>query len=120
LGHQDEDGNASDLTLIIQQQQHRCYKRIQNDLHLTISIPLVTALTGGEVAVTQLDGRVLHVHLVEVVTPGVEVVVAGEGMPIQGQPHRRGNMHLHFEVKFPVGLGVEQQQQLRQALEETV
>ena len=65
----------------------------------------------------QLDGRVLHLHLVEVVTPGSEVVVAGEGMPVQGQPHQRGNMHLRFEVKFPEGLDMEKQQQLRQALE---
>jgi len=42
------------------------------------------ALTGGAVAVTTLDDRVLSVALEEIVTPGLVMRVSEEGLPLPG------------------------------------
>ena len=37
----------------------------------------------------------------EVVKPGAWKSVADEGMPVHGRPYEKGNLYIHFNVKFP-------------------
>ena len=66
-----------------------------------VRIPLAKALGGGTVDVPSLDGRVLRVPLKEVVTPGYERVVKGEGMPVSKAPGTKGDLRLRFDLAFP-------------------
>ena len=71
------------------------------DKQLTLS----EALTGFAFEVRQLDGRVLLVRspspMVRCVKPGMMHVVRGEGMPFPGNPLRRGDLLIRFDVTFP-------------------
>jgi DnaJ family protein A protein 2 len=48
----------------------------------------------------------------EVVKPGAWKSITDEGMPVHGRPYEKGNLYIHFNVKFPDTLT---QQQVRRA-----
>lgn len=82
----------------------------------TVKVPLVTALTGGQVAVPHLDGRTLSLNISQIVTPGSERVIRGEGMPISKAPGTKGDLRVVMEVVFPKSLTEQQRSTLRSVL----
>lgn len=56
------------------------------------------------VQVPTLDGRVLRLPCPEVVSPGYERRLAGEGMPISKNPGSRGDLLIRFKLVFPAFL----------------
>lgn len=109
-------GPAADLVLVLKQKPEARWERRGNDLHTRVSLPLVTALTGGAPSVELPDGRRLPLALSAPVQPGSSRVVRGEGMPISKQPGSRGDLHVSFDVMFPRQLSAEQKEQLRRIL----
>eukprot|EP00775_Hariotina_reticulata_P010192 gene10192-10353_t len=109
----------SDLTLVIEQQLHPSFRRLADDLYVLVSVPLVTALTGGPVQLKTLSGQLLQLPVDDnaVITPGSELVVPDHGMPVFGdRSGRRGALHVKFKVNFPQHLSQQQQLLLRRAL----
>ena len=67
--------------------------------------------------VPSLDNRILRVPLKEVVAPGAERVVRGEGMPLSKAPGQRGDLRISFQLQFPRSqLSKEEGQQLEALL----
>ena len=94
---------AQDLVFVLTQKPHPLFTREGDDLIVTKRISLVEALTeGNKIEVKSLDGRVLRVPLREVIRPGSERVIAGEGMPKAKYPGQKGNLRIKFDVSFPV------------------
>ncbi|CAN0538574.1 unnamed protein product, partial [Laminaria digitata] len=54
--------------------------------------------------VPTLDGRVLRLPCPEVVSPGYERRLGGEGMPISKKPGSRGDLLIRFKLVFPAFL----------------
>ncbi|KAJ6821319.1 dnaJ-like protein subfamily B member 1-like [Iris pallida] len=106
----------ADLVFVIDEKPHEVYKRDGNDLIAHHKISLVDALAGGTVNFKTLDGRDLAISLTDVVTPGYELVIAKEGMPIAREPGNKGNLRIKFDVKFPSRLSAEQRTGIRQIL----
>ncbi|KAG2493629.1 hypothetical protein HYH03_008146 [Edaphochlamys debaryana] len=110
---------ADDLVFIVTTQPHPAFTRQGNDLCTSVKLPLVTALTGGSVAVPTLDGRRVQLSVGEgVVTPGTERVLPNEGMPISKGPDagKKGCLRVKFNVAFPTSLTQEQKDKIRAAL----
>lgn len=108
-------GTASDLVFVVKQQLHARFERKGNDLHTRVKVPLVTALTGGSVAVPMPDGRSLPLPISSVpLQPGATRLVVGEGMPIS--KGGKGDLAITFDVVFPTHLSGQQKAQLRQIL----
>lgn len=106
----------ADLVFVIDEKAHPVYERDGNDLILHYKIQLVDALAGTTVTLRTLDGRDLTVSLPDVVTPGYELVVANEGMPIARERGKRGNLRIKFDVSFPPRLSAEQRIAIRRIL----
>jgi len=66
--------------------------------------------------VPTLDGRVLSVPCPEVVAPGYEKAVKGEGMPLSKAPDTRGDLIIRFTVIFPEYLSEDKKLALRKLL----
>ncbi|KAH9261743.1 hypothetical protein BASA81_000399 [Batrachochytrium salamandrivorans] len=103
-------GEAQDIQFVIKEQLHKRFTRRKLDLHIKATIPLFQALRGGvEIKIEMFAGKVLTVYteLNKVVTPGLVLVVEGEGMPndLQG---RVGNLIVEVDVAFPKELTQEQ------------
>lgn len=115
-GDQGPNKIPADIVFIITDQQHPLFHREGNDLVYQPQIPLVTALTGGAIDVPTLDGRQIRVPITEVISPGQEKRVVGEGMTLVEDPTQTGDLLVRFNVLFPPVLNPNQKSLIKQAL----
>jgi DnaJ homolog subfamily B member 4 len=115
-GNEQPNQPPADLVFVIDEKPHELYTREGNDLLVHRKIGLVDALAGTTVNLKTLDGRDLVIKLADVVTPGYELVIAKEGMPIVKENGRRGNLRIKFDVDFPKRLSSEQRHIIRKVL----
>ena len=106
----------ADLVFIVDEKPHGVFTRDGNDLIVTVKISLVEALTGYTVHLTTLDGRSLTIPINSVVNPSYEEVVPREGMPMQKDPTKKGNLRIKFNIKFPSRLTSEQKAGIKKLL----
>jgi len=102
-GDQEPDMIPGDIILILQQKEHRFFKRQGDDLFIQKTISLYEALCGFTFLVHHLDKRVLLVKSPpgDVVKPGDTLCIPGEGMPRHKEPFQKGSLVITFTVKFP-------------------
>jgi len=103
---------------VIKEKPHPLFKREGNDLIYEASVPLKDALIGASVKVPTIDGRKLKVTVPDgiIVTPGYQLVVENEGMPLSKRPDTRGNLVVRFKVEFPKKLSDSQKKALSEIL----
>lgn len=106
----------ADLVFVIDEKPHDLYERDSNDLIVNQKVTLAEALGGTSVSLTTLDGRNLSIAVTDIISPGFELVVPKEGMPIAKERGNRGDLRIIFEVKFPTRLTPEQRAGLKRAL----
>ncbi|KAK2661107.1 hypothetical protein Ddye_007640 [Dipteronia dyeriana] len=115
-GNEQPNQLPADLVFVIDEKPHDFYKRDSNDLIMNHKVSLAEALGGTTVNLTMLDGRELSIPITDIISPGYELAVAREGMPIAREPGNRGDLRIKFEVKFPTRLTPEQRAGLKRAL----
>lgn len=98
----------ADIVLLIDEVRHPLYERDGDDLELVVEIPLVNALTGCSIPVPLLGGDKMTLSFDDIIFPGFEKVIRGQGMPKAREPERRGDLRIKFLVEFPVNLSAEQ------------
>ncbi|KAL0659936.1 hypothetical protein Bca4012_080521 [Brassica carinata] len=106
----------ADLVFIIDEKPHPVFTRDGNDLIVTQKISLAEALTGYTVNLTTLDGRTLAIPITNVIHPEYEEVVPKEGMPLQKDQTKKGNLRIKFNIKFPARLTTEQKSGFKKLL----
>lgn len=107
----------ADIQFVIGEKEHDRFSRDGNNLIHEVRLPLADALCGTTLRIPTLDGRVLSVPVTEIVSPGYEKVVRGEGMPVPkaGGP-TRGDLVIRFTVAFPAYLSDDKKTTLRRLL----
>jgi len=105
-------GPPGDLFLEIVQRQHAIFDRQGDDLHCTVTIPMVAAALGATLSVETLDGPAeLDIR------PGTQ---SGQAIPLYGQGTARlngsgrGDLIIHISVETPTKLEPEQEELMRQ------
>ncbi|KAK6129707.1 hypothetical protein DH2020_036573 [Rehmannia glutinosa] len=101
-GNEHPNQLPADLVFVIDEKPHNIFKRDGNDLIMNYTVTLSEAIGGTTVNVTTLDNRDLSIPVNDIVSPGFELVVSREGMPIAKEPRNRGDLKIVFEVKFPL------------------
>ena len=105
-------GPSGDLFLEIVQRPHPIFERQGDDLHCTVTIPMVAAALGATLKVETLDGPA-DVD----VRPGTQ---SGQAIPLYGQGSAhlnasgRGDLLIHVTVETPTKLEPEQENLLRE------
>lgn len=96
-------GPNGDVYLVIKVVPHARFERVNDDLVETVSIPMYTAVLGGEVRVPTLTGQV-----VLTVPPGTQsgrqFRLRGKGMPKLGSPDHRGDLLAKASIDVPTDL----------------
>jgi len=115
-GDQGPNNIPADIVFIVKDKPHNIFKREANNLVFTAQIPLGKALTGCVVDIPTLDGRLISIPVNDIVKPGFEKVVPGEGMPVSKDPCTRGDLVIRFDIGFPMKLSPEQKRLLKEAL----
>lgn len=108
----------ADIIFIIDEKRHPLFKREGDDLELGVEVPLVEALTGCTISVPILGGENKSLSFDEILYPGYEKIIPGQGMPKSKEQGMRGNLRLKFLVEFPKDLSDEQRSQVLSVLNE--
>ena len=105
-------GPAGDLFLEIAQRPHAIFERQGDDLHCTVTIPMVAAALGATLQVETLDGPA-DVDI----RPGTQ---SGQAIPLYNlgsahlNAHGRGDLLIHVTVETPTKLEPEQENLMRE------
>lgn len=110
-------GPPGDLYAKIDIESHATFRRDGQDLFTDVSVPLRTAILGGEVTVRSLDGHDLHLKIPSGTQCGHELRLKGQGLPKFGGGSR-GDLYAIAMVEIPKSLSGRQKQLLEEAFPE--
>lgn len=112
-------GPAGDLYVEVHEQQHDVFVRDGDDLHCTVSVPMVDAALGTTVSVEAiLDGPV-DITIAPGTQPNTVTTLRGRGMP-HLRSGVRGDLHAHIDVVVPSRLDHQDTDLLRKLKEHRV
>jgi len=99
-----------DVIFVLQEKEHEVFRRKDAHLFIDKTIPLVNALTGFTFVLEHLDGRKLVISTPPntVISPGLQLEIPQEGMPVRNFPSERGSLLIRFDVEFPKTLNPSQ------------
>jgi molecular chaperone DnaJ len=100
------EGNQGDLYLVVKVLPHKLFERKADDLYAEVSVPLATAMLGGEVGLPTLNGN-LSLKIPPETQNGKVFRLAGKGMPQLGNANY-GNMFAKVKVVLPTNLTEEE------------
>ena len=100
-------GTPGDLYLVISVKPHTLFERKEDDLYVDISVPLTTAMLGGEVQVPTLKGTKLALRIPPETQNERVFRLTGQGMPHLGDTSR-GDLLVTLKVILPTGLSPEE------------
>ena len=99
---------AGDLYLRIRLVPHPKFERKGRDLYTHVSIPLTTAVLGGEAEVSTLSGKTLRLKIPATTQNGQVFRLKGHGMPVTGSSNEHGDLYATADVALPKTLTPEQ------------
>lgn len=99
---------SGDLYLRIRMAPHQKFERKGRDLYTRATVPLTTAVLGGEAEVPTLDGKPLRLKIPPTTQDGQVFRLKGRGMPATGQNAERGDLYATVDVALPRSLTPEQ------------
>jgi molecular chaperone DnaJ len=99
-------GNKGDLYLVVKVLPHKLFERRGDDLYTEVSVPLATAMLGGEVGLPTLNGN-LSLKIPVETQNGKVFRLAGKGMPKLGDSEH-GSMFAKVKVVLPTNLTEEE------------
>lgn len=104
-------GPAGDLYLVVQVFPHNQFERKGDDLHLKLTVPLTTAILGGEVQVPSLNGNGKVMLTIPPETQnGRSFRLKGRGMPKLQKPDQKGDLYAEVKVILPQQLSAKEQE----------
>ena len=99
---------SGDLYLRIRLAPHPRFERKGKDLYTRVTIPVTTAVLGGEADVMTLGGRPLRLKIPPTTQNGQLFRLKGHGMPTAGKPNQHGDLYATVDVQLPKELTPEQ------------
>jgi DnaJ-class molecular chaperone len=99
---------SGDLYLRIRLAPHPQFERKGRDLYTKVSVPLTTAVLGGEADVPTLSGKSLRLKIPPTTQNAQVFRLKGHGMPAVGKPEETGDLYATVDVELPRTLTPEQ------------
>ncbi|XP_057440102.1 dnaJ protein homolog ANJ1-like [Lotus japonicus] len=118
-GNDRPNAYREDIVFFISEKRHQLFRREEDDLELGVEIPLLKALTGCTISVPLLGGEQMKLRVDDVIYPGFEKIITGQGMPITKEPENRGNLRITFLVEFPKKLTENQRSEVFDILQDS-
>jgi DnaJ-class molecular chaperone len=99
--HGSGGAQSGDLYLRIRITPHPRFERKGKDLYTHVSVPLTTAVLGGEVEVKTLGDKALRLKIPPTTQNGQVFRLKGHGMPAVGKPNEPGDLYATVDVQLP-------------------
>ena len=100
-----------DLLIDVKVNPHRLFRRRGDDLHVDAEVPFEVAALGGEAEVATMTGRIL-LKIPSCSGTGRKIRLSGRGMPVLGNPERRGDLIVTVRPTVPGDLTDDQRRLL--------
>jgi curved DNA-binding protein len=101
-GHGAGGGPSGDLYLVVHILPHHLFERKADDLHLKLSVPLNTAVLGGEISVPTLNGRGIMLKIPPETQNGRVFRLRGKGLPkLAASQQKHGDLLAEVRVVLP-------------------
>jgi DnaJ-class molecular chaperone len=100
-------GPAGDLFLRVRIRPHPVFERKGDDLYTKVSLPVTTAVLGGEAQVPTISGSI-RLRVPETTQPGQVFRLKGHGMPLVGKSDARGDLYATADIQLPRSLTKDQ------------
>jgi curved DNA-binding protein len=110
-------GPNGDLYITFRIEPDLVFKRVVNDLYITLNLDLYTAVLGGEVMVDTLDGKI-KLKVNPETQNGTKARLKGKGFPIYKKDGHYGDLFVTYHVLIPQHL-TERQKELFTELSKT-
>jgi curved DNA-binding protein len=101
---------AGDLYLRIRVRPDPRFERRGRDLQTQVSVPVTTAVLGGEAEVPTVGDKPLRLKIPATTQNGQVFRLKGHGMPAVGKPNDRGDLYATVTVTMPKHLTTEQRE----------
>ncbi len=102
-------GPNGDLYITFRIAGHPDFRRSGNNLYTTVDLDLYTAVLGGEITVSTLNGKV-KLKIRPETQNGTKVKLKGKGFPVYKSKGEYGDLYITFMVKIPVNLSAKQRE----------
>lgn len=107
--HGTSGAKSGDLYLRVRLAPHPRFEVKGKDLYTKNTVPLMTAVLGGEAHVETLSGRTLRLKIPAGTQNGQVFRLKGHGMPTVKHPDQTGDLYAAINVEIPRDLTPEQQ-----------
>ena len=96
-------GPHGDLYITFRIEPDPVFKRVGNDLYITLNLDLYTAVLGGDVMVDTLDGKI-KLKVNPETQNGTKARLKGKGFPIYKKDGHFGDLYVTYQVLVPQNL----------------
>ena len=96
-------GPAGDLYITFIISNHPVFKRLGNDLNMTCSIDLYTAVLGGETTIDTLSGKV-NLKVNPETQNNSRIRLKGKGVPVYKKDGQFGDLYITYDIVIPTNL----------------
>jgi len=110
-------GPDGDLYITFSIANHSRFKRLGNDLYLSVDLDLYKAILGGELTIDTLDGKV-KLKVKPETQNGTKVKLKEKGFPVYKNEGQYGDLLITYSIKIPTNL-TEKQKKLFTQLSES-
>ncbi|XP_076440945.1 dnaJ homolog subfamily B member 1-like [Babylonia areolata] len=100
-GDQTPNNIPADIVFVIKDKPHPTFTREGQDIRYKAKITLRDALCGTTISVPTLGGRKIPLTLSDIIKPGSQRRIQGEGLPFAKQPMKKGDLIIEFDIRFP-------------------
>lgn len=106
-------GPAGDLYITFVIAEDATFKRLGDDLYVTVQLNLYTAVLGGGLMVDTLDSKV-KLKVKPETQNGTKVRLKGKGFPVYKKEGQAGDLIVTFSIEIPTGLNDKQRELFRE------
>jgi len=103
-------GEAGHLYLRVRLTPHPVFELKGRDLHVRVSLPVTTAVLGGEADVQTLSGKPARLRIPPLTQNGQVFRLKGYGMPAVGKPDEKGDLYARVDVQLPTQVTAEERE----------
>jgi curved DNA-binding protein len=102
-------GPNGDLYISFSIASHPMFKRLENNLYVTVDLDLYIAVLGGEITIDTLSGKV-KLKVKPETQNGSKVKLKGKGFPVYKSEGQFGDLFISYNIKIPTQLNDKQRE----------
>ncbi len=110
-------GERGDLYLVIKIDKHQVFDRKADDLYITLTIDLYTAILGGKKEIKTIDGKNISISIPKETDNGKILRLKSLGMPKYDASKTRGDLFITITVKLPKNLSAKEEKLFKELSE---